>query len=157
MTQIIWNKQLSLIPGPWRSIGPSISVRVLLTYYLTCPVGGSIHPKWPCFLIFSPQTAAITTTAATPNLNGCNDIYQRLTVLYYTSFTPLIPLFVSIKKEYIFVSATLTHAVSPGYRTAPIFDESKVIAVLNGIICRFYRGNRTSASTAFKTICCCQY
>ena len=44
MTQIIWNKQLSSIPGPWRSIAPSISVRVLLIYYLTWPVRGSFHP-----------------------------------------------------------------------------------------------------------------
>ena len=37
MGKLIWNKQLSLISGPWHSIGSGISGRVLRAYYLTCP------------------------------------------------------------------------------------------------------------------------
>ena len=37
MAQFIWNKQLSLISGPWHSIVWGILGRVLRTYYLTCP------------------------------------------------------------------------------------------------------------------------
>ena len=37
MTQVIWNKQLSLISGPWHSIRSGVSGPVLLAYYLTRP------------------------------------------------------------------------------------------------------------------------
>ena len=37
MAQLIWNKQLSLISGPWYSIGLGISGRVLRTQNLTWP------------------------------------------------------------------------------------------------------------------------
>ena len=58
MAQFLWNKQLSLISGPWHSIRSGISGRVLLTYYLTCPGRVFVPPPYVCdiklldFLLF---------------------------------------------------------------------------------------------------------
>ena len=54
MAQLIRNKQLSLISGPWHLIGSGISGRVLCTCYLSCLgrvvapllLGGHLHFIW---------------------------------------------------------------------------------------------------------------